>query len=138
MSSERKDNPATVKHKFRTYATTVCNILEIVAAVLVLVAVAFALLSLIPDLGVIWDARGSQVSFVEFLEKIFSIVIGIEFMKMLCHPDSDNVLEIMIFLIARHMIITTTTPLEDMISTISIVILCLARYFLKLQKVKEH
>lgn len=138
MSSERKDNPATVKHKFRTYAITVCNILEIVAAVLVLVAVAFALLSLIPDLGDIWDARGSQAGFIEFLEKIFGIVIGIEFMKMLCHPDSDNVLEIMIFLIARHMIITTTTPLEDMISTISIVILCLARYFLKLQRVKEN
>jgi hypothetical protein len=42
---------------------------------------------------------------------------------MLCRPDADNVLETLIFLVARHMIVTDTTPVQDLVSTISILML---------------
>lgn len=46
-------------------------------------------------------------------------------------------METLIFLVARHMIINSTTPLEDLLSTISIVILCLVRRYLKSTRVKS-
>ena len=57
---------------------------------------------------------------------------------MLCRPTADNVLETIIFLVARHMIIvTTTTPLDDLISTVSIVMLCFVRRYLKEHRLKD-
>ena len=71
-------------------------------------------------------------------EQVFLVVIGVEFLKMLCRPTADNVLETIIFLVARHMIVvTTTTPLDDLISTISIVLLCFVRRYLKEHRMKD-
>ena len=65
-------------------------------------------------------------------------MIGVVFLKMLCRPTADNVLETIIFLVARHMIVvTTTTPLDDLISTISIVLLCFVRRYLKEHRMKD-
>ncbi len=59
-------------------------------------------------------------AFLLYLDAVFNVVIGIEFMKMLCKPSSANIIEVLIFLIARHMIVTSTTPLEDLLSVLSI------------------
>ena len=69
-------------------------------------------------------------SFRTYLDQIFVIVIGIEFLQMLCRPNSDNIMEVLIFLVARHMIVSETTPFEDFISVISIILLCVLRRYL--------
>lgn len=45
---------------------------------------------------------GNTAEFLIFLEDMFSLVVGIEFIKMLCRPSADNVIEVLIFLTARH------------------------------------
>ncbi|MCR4746223.1 MAG: hypothetical protein K5894_13465, partial [Lachnospiraceae bacterium] len=62
---------------------------------------------------------------------------AIEFFKMLCHPTSENVLETIIFLVARHMIINQTTPIEDFVSVIGIILLVVAKRFLRVSKHKK-
>ena len=100
----------------KKWVTELCHILELIAAIFVFIAVVIALIALIPHL----------------------VVIGVEFLKMLCRPTADNVLETIIFLVARHMIVvTTTTPLDDLISTISIVLLCFVRRYLKEHRMKD-
>lgn len=119
------------EHKLKKMFTIVCDTLELIVAVVVVIGVAIAILSLFPEIGHLWKENGGSTEFVHFLERVFTVVIGIEFLKMLCRPNSDNVFETIIFLVARHMIINTTTPLEDLLSTISIVLLCLVRRYLK-------
>ena len=46
-------------------------------------------------------------------------------------------MEVLIFLVARHMIIGDTTPFEDFVSVISIGLLCVVRRFLHIAKEKE-
>ena len=65
------------------------------------------------------------------------LVIGIEFLQMLCRPNADNVMEILIFLVARHMIVGTTTTFEDFVSVISVSLLCVLRRYLHNLKIKE-
>lgn len=72
--------------------------------------------------------------FMEYLDAVFNVVIGIEFLKMLCKPSSANIIEVLIFLIARHMIVQTTTPLEDLLSVVSIGILFFFRRFMLMTK----
>lgn len=124
--------------KLKKWVTDICHIMELIVAMFVLVGVIMALISLIPSVGDFWQHRYETDSLMHFLEKVSAIVIGVEFMKMLCRPNADNILETIIFLVARHMIIvTTTTPLEDLISTISIVLLCFMRRYLSVSKRRE-
>lgn len=122
--------------RFKRLTTIICNTLEIVIAAIVIIGILIAISSLFPGLVQLAQNKGTE-NFFHFLEQIFTVVIGIEFLKMLCRPNSDNVMETLIFLVARHMIINSTTPLEDLLSTISIVILCLVRRYLKSTRVKS-
>lgn len=122
----------------KKWVAEVCHVLELIAAVFVFIAVVIALISLIPHVGELWENRSTAGAMLEFLEQVFLVVIGVEFLKMLCRPTADNVLETIIFLVARHMIVvTTTTPLDDLMSTISIVLLCFVRRYLKEHRMKD-
>lgn len=124
--------------KIKKWVTDICHILEIVTAVFVFIGIVMALTSLVPSVWEFWQHREGTESLMHFLEQTSAIVIGVEFMKMLCRPNSDNVLETIIFLVARHMIVvTTTTPMEDFVSTISIILLCFTRRYLKVSKEKD-
>jgi hypothetical protein len=100
-------------------------------------------------MGEFWLHRQQAGAFLEFLDCIFAIVIGIEFVKMLCKPNAENVIEVLIFLISRHMIIQESTAVEDLLAVVSVCILFIVQRYLKkaescigseaeqIQKVKE-
>ena len=104
--------------------------LEFLIAILVILAAVVTFISIIPDFANLFTASDTTEAFMLLLEKLLVVIIGIEFLEMLCKPSSANVLEAIIFLVARHMIINETTPLEDLTSTVSIVLLILMRTYL--------
>ena len=71
------------------------------------------------------------------MEQIFMLVIGVEFLVMLCRPNSENVMEVLIFLVARHMIVGETTSFEDFVSVVSITILCVVLRYLRINNEKR-
>lgn len=116
--------------KFKGSITKICELLELVVAVLVLIGILLSICSLVKDFAVFRAILDHTESFRSYLNQIFVIVIGIEFLQMLCRPNSDNIMEVLIFLVARHMIVSETTPFEDFISVISIILLCVLRRYL--------
>lgn len=108
----------------------VCGILEWIIALLVLVGILFALFGFLRGGNVFSELLTDTDSFRQYLDEILLIVIGIEFLRMLCRPSSDNVIEVIIFLVARHMIVSNTTPYQDFVSVLSIILLCLVRQYL--------
>ena len=111
-----------------------CKIFEITMAVCVFIGIAIVTWNTFVSDQLITQLALQQIEFAFYLETIFSIVIGIEFMEMLCRPESANVLEILIFLMARHMIVGTDTMLDDFLAVIAICILCVVRRFLRVNK----
>lgn len=77
----------------KKWVTELCHILELIAAIFVFIAVVIALIALIPHVGELWENRSTAGAMLEFLEQVFLVVIGVEFLKMLCRPTADNVLE---------------------------------------------
>ena len=71
------------------------------------------------------------------MDQIFMLVIGIEFLVMLCKPNSENVIEVLIFLVARHMIVGETTPYQDFVSVVSVALLCVVRRYLRINNEKR-
>lgn len=116
--------------KLEKFIKKMCSIMELIAAILVLIGIILAVIGFFRDYTIFHELSVNTDTFKQYLDRIFIIVIGIEFLRMLCHPSSDNVIEVIIFLVARHMIVSNTTPYQDFVSVISIVLLCLVRQYL--------
>ena len=127
-----------IMHKMKKVLQYFCEMLELIAAFFVLIGIVISILSLLKDYFSTFQALIDDISiFRHYLEEIFIIVIGIEFLEMLCRPNADNVIQVLIFLVARHMIVGETSPYEDFVSVISIVLLCLLRRYLHLSYRKD-
>ena len=118
--------------KIKKWVHNICQVLELIAAGLVSVGILLALISVATNLSVFRDLLKDPAVFKEYLDT--TLVIGIEFLEMLCRPNSENVLEVLIFLVARHMIAGSTSPMEDFVSVISISLLCVLRRYLRTHK----
>ncbi|MFP3156144.1 hypothetical protein LQZ18_17310 [Lachnospiraceae bacterium ZAX-1] len=122
-----------IRHFF--YNTT--HIMELTMAVFVLIAILIAAASLTEPFYEFLINRFKPKSFLEFLGYVFDILIGIEFLKMLGRPSPDTVLEVLIFLVARHMILEDTSVVENFITIVSIAILFAVKKYLKLPTDKD-
>ena len=115
-----------------------CKIMELIVAVFVMLGIILALFAFLKD-GVVFRELLENIDTIQhYLDNIFLIVIGIEFLQMLFRPSSDSVIEVIIFLVARHMIVVDTTPYEDFVSVISIAVLCIVRQYLRKNEAKKE
>ena len=118
--------------KLKQGYTSLSEWLEHIMAAIVLIAIVIAIASLWEPFKEFLHTRTESGSFLEYMASVFDIVIGIEFFKLLCKPRKDTMLEVLMFVIARHMIIEHTTAVENLLSIIAISILIIVdRYFLK-------
>lgn len=115
--------------KIKNVSQKICDILELIIAIIVLVAVIIAIIMFLPELLEFAKNGARPAQFLIFLEEIFSIVVGVEFLKMLCKPNNDNVIEVLVFLVARHMILGSNTAIDYLLSIIGIGLLFLIRSY---------
>lgn len=101
--------------------------IELVAALLVFCACIYGIINLIPAFIIFVQADSAGHGLITFLEQVFNVVVGVEFLKMLCKPSSENVLETITFLIARHMVLGAGTAAENLLYVSAIVILIMMR-----------
>lgn len=122
----------------RSVSQKICDVLEWVLAIIVCIGIVITIIRFVP--GILTFASGSATpeAFLSFLEEVFTIVVGVEFLKMLCKPSSDNVIEVLIFLVTRHMIIGATSSLEDLFSIIGIALLFVVRRHLRKAKAQAQ
>lgn len=104
--------------------------LEHVMAIIVFIAIVVAIIALWEPFLHFWNHRTEPGQFLEFIGTVFGVVIGIEFFKLLCKPGKDTLLEVLMFVVARHMIIEETSTTENLVSIITIAILFLVDRFL--------
>lgn len=104
------------------------DVCEIIVAVLVGLGVIATLISyLIPGMLHLFHASTGTEQFLEYLESIFNLVVGLEFMKLLFHINSENIIEVLVILISRHMIIEAHAATDIFLCTISVVLLLLLK-----------
>ena len=99
-----------------------------VLSAIVLVAL---LLSVVPLLQFLPGllTHGNSVEVREFLERALDIVIGIEFIKMLAKHSPGSVLEVLLYAIARHMIVGHEDAVQNLVSVGAIALIFIIRKF---------
>lgn len=112
----------------RSYIIQASTLLEIVLSGLVLIGL---LLSFIPLLrwmpGLLFD--GNDVEIRGFLERALDIVIGVEFIKMLAKHSPGSVLEVLLYAIARHMIVGHEDAVQNLVSVVAIALIFIIRKY---------
>lgn len=117
-----------VKRVFRDQIAEAAALLEIVLSGIVLVALLISIVPLvrcIPELFV----DGDGVEIYDFLTRALDIVIGIEFIKMLAKHSPGSVLEVLLYAIARHMIVGHEDAVQNLVSVGAIALIFIIRRF---------
>lgn len=117
--------------KLRKALINFSEVIEVLLAISVAILIIMDFIGLVPRLGEFWDYRGNAEEFSRMLSSVLSIIVGTEFIKMLLKPSLSNVTEVLIFLIARHIILAEATPVDYLLSIISIAILYILEYLLE-------
>ena len=72
---------------------------------------------------------GNEVEIRIFLERSLDIVIGIEFIKMLAKHSPGSSLEVLLYAIARHLVVGHDSALENLLSVGAIALIFIVRKF---------
>lgn len=120
-----------MREKIQKILYIIADALELIMAVLVAIGIIVAICAVVPQCIEVWKQKDATQDIIHVLEMVFSIVIAIEFLKMMLRPGMSTTVETLIFLISRHMIVKDTTPTEDLLSVISICLLFALEYCLR-------
>ncbi|WP_434310044.1 hypothetical protein [Hominifimenecus sp. rT4P-3] len=130
MEGHAKNRPRRQRIQKSLYEVTF--FLELIVACFVILLIGYALGKLFFQF---FETPSS--SFMHFLEITLDIVIGIEFLKMLCRHNMDSVVEVLLFALARHMIIEPTTMFENLLCVAGVALLFVVRKYLFVAKIDK-
>lgn len=117
-----------VKRIFRDQIAEAAGILEVVLSGIVLAALLMSIVPLVELMpGLLTDADSLEIR--TFLERALDIVIGIEFIKMLAKHSPGSSLEVLLYAIARHMVVGHESALDNLISVGAIALIFVVRKF---------
>ena len=112
----------------RNYIIQASTLLEITLSGLVLIGLLFSIVPLLKWMpGLLFDGNDVEVSI--FLQRALDIVIGIEFIKMLAKHSPGSSLEVLLYAIARHLVVGHDSALENLLSVGAIALIFIVRKF---------
>ena len=129
MSPKRQGNHTIRKH-FNEVIYNVSRYTEIALSLVILVVIALSGFRLILEVAGTSVTAMDTEFFTSFLSQALSLVVGVEFVKMLCRHSAQTVVEVLMFATARQMVVEHMKPSQTLIGVIAIAILFAIRKFL--------
>lgn len=102
------------------------SLIALVSTCVLVVLLGFYLCKILREPGYFLQERSVQL----FLQEILSIVIGLEFVKLLMHMTPANLLEVLIMAIARHIVVGHNEAFETLLSIACIAVLFAVKRYL--------
>ena len=118
-----------LKHILRDQVAEFASLLEVIISVLVLTGLVISSVPVAREMLSLWQS-GSTDAFQTFLGHAFNLVIGIEFIKMLAKHSPGSALEVLLYAIARNMILGHGTAAENLLGVVAIGLIFVIRKFL--------
>ena len=119
-----------VRKCFNEGIYNVARYTEIVLSIIILIVIALAGIRLIFTITEIPIMDMDIDFFTTFLANGLSLVVGVEFVKMLCQHSAQTVVEVLMFATARQMVVEHLGPFETLLGVISIAVLFAIRKYL--------
>ncbi len=129
MNPKKQINHNIRKH-FNEFIYNVSRYTEIILSIVILIVIALAGIRLIMDVMSTSVPAMDTEFFTSFLSQALSLVVGVEFVKMLCQHSAQTVVEVLMFATARQMVVEHLGPGETLLGVLSIAVLFAIRKYL--------
>ncbi|MGI6069075.1 MAG: transporter [Blautia sp.] len=127
-----------IRKRFNEVIYNVARYAEIAFSIIILLAIASQVIPLLHELTQLSLLTLDMDFFTDFLAESLSLVVGLEFVKMLCRHTADTLVEVLMFAIARQMIVEHLSTLETLIGVLAIAVLFAIRKYLLLRPAGTH
>ncbi len=112
------------------FLTKLGRYVELFLAILIIVVIVLSALQLIYELTHIHIFDMHSEFFMDFLGRTLSLAVGIEFIKMLCEHNADNIVDVLLTAIVRQMVVEHLDSLQTLIGVAAVAILYATKKFL--------
>ncbi len=120
----------TIRKHFNEIIYNISRYTEIVLSIIILVVIALSGIRLIMEVAATSVPNMDTEFFTSFLSQALSLVVGVEFVKMLCQHSAQTVVEVLMFATARQMVVEHLGSSETLLGVISIAVLFAIRKYL--------
>lgn len=116
-------------HKINTRLVKMMKAVELVIAVLLMIAIAISTLATVCFGAEALMDQSFQLEAI--LEKALTLVVGVEFVKMLILHTPESVIEVLLYAVARQIIISHESAMENLVGVLAVaLIFVVKKYFL--------
>lgn len=120
----------TFKEKFSSLMFKIIQIFEMIVAIFITIVIIFILYNLIFQIINADIFQMSSSDFSAFLASALSLVVGLEFVKLLCQHTPENLIEVLMLAISRQMVVEHLNTFQMLLGVFSIVALLAAKKYL--------
>ena len=106
-------------HKINTRLVKMMKAVELVIAVLLMIAIAISTLATVCFGAESLMNQSFQLDAI--LEKALTLVVGVEFVKMLILHTPESVIEVLLYAVARQIIISHESAMQNLVGVLSAV-----------------
>lgn len=122
------------KH-LQDWVTEISYYFEITLSVILFVSLIFFSFSLLKDLsGFVSLDEDMDVLFQDFLGRTMALAIGVELIKMFSKPSLNTVIEVLLFALARQLVVGHTSVTDFLIGVVAVTLLFAVRKYLYVLK----
>ena len=126
----KRDN--TVNHVFRRALHFLERVIAIITIVALLTALGLEIYEMFTTEGYFSDTHN-------VLHNLLTIVVGLEFVRMLIDTTPANILEVLTVAITRHVVLTHEDPISNLASVACIAgLFAIRRYLIRRSELKEE
>lgn len=113
-------NNHTIRKGINEILYNLMRYLEIIFSFIILLAIAIQVIPLISQVLNLSLTESNMSEFTTFLANALSLVVGLEFVKMLCQHTADTMLEVLMFATAREMVVEHLQTWQTLIGVVAI------------------
>ena len=126
------------KMKLDTLLLNFIHIFEIIISIIIAIVIVFMIINLISSV-VSSNLLSMETSeFSEFLSSALTLVVGLEFVKLLCHNTPENLIEVLMLAISRQMVVEHLNTYQMLFGIISIAVLLAAKKYFVDSKTEKN
>lgn len=121
-----------VEHAFRRILHFIERVIAGISLVILLICLGLELLQ-------IWNAGILNINMDQYLHNVLTIVVGLEFVRMLIDTTPANVLEVLTVAITRHVILSHDDPWSNVACIACIAgLFAIRRFLIRRNELKEE
>lgn len=120
------------KQYLRDKISKISSYAEVYLSILVIIGILVASLTVIEQIKdmTLFVMGGYEVNFQKFLTHAIELIIGVEFVKMLAKHTPGSAMDVLLFAIARKLIINEAQMLDSLLGVVAIALLFAVKKYL--------